>query len=224
MDSGPFIALGVMTVLLLTGNWLWPTSEKHFRRELEAYPEALVSKASGAVRVTGRIRCAAELLSAPLSGRACIGYEIVVEAKTGAYQPYGLRPTSRLVAAREVCPFLLTDESGTARVDTSGPLRLGLLTDYVGVTDGDYPGKHQALSVLLESKGVVATDSLGCWARLRYAESVIADDQLVCVGGPSNREVDPTGDRSGPRVPPLRLVLRGTEAQPLLIAAVNTKT
>jgi hypothetical protein len=60
---------------------------------------------------------------------------------------------------------------------------------------------------------------LGRWRPLAYAEGVLAEDELVSVGGPSNREVDQAGERSGPRAPPLQLVLRGTEAQPLLIAA-----
>jgi hypothetical protein len=40
-------------------------------------------------------------------------------------------------------------------------------------------------------------------------------------GGDSAREIDPGGDSPSPRSPPLRLILRGTDAQPLLIGRVG---
>jgi hypothetical protein len=47
---------------------------------------------------------------------------------------------------------------------------------------------------------------------------VLEEGELVSVGGGSAREVDPTGDKPDPRSPPERLILRGTEALPLLIS------
>jgi hypothetical protein len=217
MDVGALIAMGAIAVLTTAGQLLFPRREKRIRRQLNAYPGTLVLSANGAIRVTGRLRGDGERLQAPLSGRPCVAYELVVDG----WVRLGGGPDStvrrRFVDLRDARPFLVTDESGTARIDTSGSFRLALRPDFAGRTRGAYPGKHHALSLLLESRGIVATGWLGRWKPFDYAEGVLAEDQLVSVGGPSDREVDPTGERSGPRAPPVRLVLRGTEGQPLLI-------
>jgi len=219
MDGGALVTVGAMAVVTTVAQLLWPSRKKRVRRELEAYRQTLVSEGDGAVRVTGRIRGAGELLQAPLSGRPCVAYELVVE---GVVPVGGSGPDAssrrRFVDLRDARPFSITDESGTARIDTSGPFRLALRPESTGGTRGAYPGKHQALSALLEARGLMAVNWLGRWRPLYYAESVLAEEQLVSVGGLSQREVDQKGDRSSPRAPPLRLVFRGTEAQPLLIA------
>jgi hypothetical protein len=215
VDVGQLIAVGVIAVVTLAGSYLFPSREERDQRELEAYPDTLVSEGSGAVRVTGRVHGVRELLEAPLTGRPCVAYELIV----GGQMPAGYL---RLMNQQDARPFLVTDESGTARVDTSGPFRLALRPQ-VGTTSGPYPGKHKALSLLLESRGLRAENWLGRWRRLNYAERVLEQEQLVSIGGPSDREPDPTAERSGPRSPPLRLVLRGTENHPLVIAANKKK-
>ncbi len=54
--------------------------------------------------------------------------------------------------------------------------------------------------------------------RFYYAEGVLEEGELVAVSADSVLEVDATGERDSPRAQPQRLVLRGTEAVPLLIS------
>ncbi len=113
---------------------------------------------------------------------------------------------------------MVADESGEARVDTSGPFDLALVHDRHGGSGGRYPGKHCDLGLLLEAAGVKPTNWLGRWRGFRYLEGVLEEGELVSVGGGSAWEVDPTGDKPDPRAPPERVVLRGTQTLPLLIS------
>jgi hypothetical protein len=148
-----------------------------------------------------------------------VAYELVVdELSSGSPSLW-----QRLLDVRQACPFLLEDESGTARIDTAGPGFVALVYDRVGVTSGIYPGNHLELSKVLESWGLLPMTWFGRWKPLRYAEGVLEIGELVTVGGNGGREIDPSGDSPGFRSPPQRLVLRGSEAEPLLISCVRTE-
>ncbi len=192
------------------------------RRALSALPSARIGEAHGTVRVSGRIRQGDQSLKAPLSGRRCVGYELVIYisgAVTGGtgnmYQPPAWR---RLVDMQKACPFLVADESGEARVDTSGPFSLILVDDRTGTTKGPHPGEHRELARFLKSKGIDATTWLGNWRAFKYGEGILREGDRVTIGGDTAEEIDPRGERTGLRSPPEKLVLRGTEARPLLIA------
>jgi len=222
VDAGPVSAIAVAVILFTVGHFLLPSRAKRRARRIEralaAQPRSWIGEARGPVRVTGRIQRDGELLEAPLSGRACVLYEVVVDA---VVNQGGTGQWRRYLDLRGARPFLLADESGTARIDTSGPYDLALVHDRAGMTSGEYPGEHRALSVLLESLDLKPTNWLGRWRPIHYAEAVLEQGALVSVGGNSVRELDQSGDSAGPRSPPERVVLRGTEAQPLLIGHVR---
>jgi hypothetical protein len=52
---------------------------------------------------------------------------------------------------------------------------------------------------------------------------VLEPGELVTVGGDGAREIDPGGDRTSVRSPPQRLVIRGSEEEPLLITCIRTE-
>lgn len=214
---GPFVAIAVMAVLTVAGQLLWPSRIRRIGRALAAQPRARVQEAHGTVRLTGSVRRVGQLLQAPLSGRPCVAYELLIYEPVRTGQ--GLASWYRLVEMRQAHPFVVADESGEARVDTSGPFLLALVHDRAGATGGLswYPGKHRELGLFLESAGFVPSTWLGFWKPFRYAEGVLEEGELASVGGACDREVDPTGDRADARSPPERLVLRGTETLPLLI-------
>jgi hypothetical protein len=143
-----------------------------------------------------------------------VAYEVVVDTAGGR------GGWSRLVELREARPFLVADESGEARIDTSGPFLMSLSYDRTGDIGGfsKYPGEHQAVASFLSSLELVLTNWLGRWRQIHYAEGVLEESELVVVSAESVLEVDATGERASPRSPPQRLVLRGTEALPLLIS------
>ena len=223
MEVGLFIAFGVMA-MVGTAGYFSPRNRAKRRarrteRALAARRRSWISEAHGPVRVTGRIHRDAKVLQAPLSGRRCVVYELVVdELSSGSPSLW-----RRLLDLRQACPFLLEDDSGTARIDTAGPGFVALVHDRVGVTSGVYPGNHLELSMVLESWGLLPTTWLGRWRPLRYAEGVLEPGELVTVGGNGAREIDQGGDSPSLRSPPQRLVIRGSEAEPLLITGVPTE-
>jgi len=218
------IASGVAMAMVVTAGYFSPPNRARRRarrteRALAARRGTWISEARGTVRVTGRIHRDAKLLEAPLSGRRCVVYELVVdELSSGSPSLW-----QRLLDLRQACPFLLADDSGTARVDTAGPGFVALVHDHVGVTSGVYPGKHRELSMVLESSGILPMTWLGHWRPLRYAEGVLELGELVTVGGNGAREIDPGGDRPSTRSPPQRLVIRGSETEPLLISCARNE-
>jgi hypothetical protein len=213
MEIAPYVALAVITLVTTAGNYLWPGRRSRINRALAARPRALVHDAHGTVRLTGRVRRIGDLLRAPLTGRPCVAYEVVVdEPGTGGWQ--------RCVELREVRPFMVADESGEARIDSSGPFLMSLSYHRTGNTSAFsiYPGLHEDLASLLSTEGVVSTSWFGRWKRFRYGEAVLEEGGLVSVSAGSVLEVDPTGERANQRSPPERVVLRGTQALPLLIS------
>jgi hypothetical protein len=223
VEVGLFIAFGVMA-MMATAGYFSPRNRAKRRarrteRALAARRRSWISEAHGPVRVTGRIQRDARLLEAPLSGRRCVAYELVVD------EPSSAAPSlwERLLDVRQACPFLVEDDSGTARVDTAGPGFVALVHDRVGVTSGAYPGDHRDLSRVLESWGLLPMTRLGRWIPLRYAEGVLEPGELVTVGGNGAREIDQGGDSPSMRSPPRRLVIRGSEAEPLLISCIRTE-
>jgi hypothetical protein len=214
---------GVLALLIMKEgiDRLLPGRTARKRRALAALPSARIGEAHGTVRVSGRIRPGEQLLKAPLSGRRCVGYELVIYTWGGVTSggaEYGTAEWRWLVDAQKACPFFVADEGGEARIDTSGPFSLALVHDRTGTTKGRYPGEHRALARFLKSKGIDATTWLGGWRAFKYGEGVLVEGELVTVGGDSAEEIDPRGERTGLRSPPEKLVLRGTEKRPLLIA------
>jgi hypothetical protein len=222
VEVGLFIAFGVMA-MVVSARYFSPSNRARRRarrteRALAARRRSWISEARGPVRVTGRIHRDAKMLEAPLSGRRCVVYELVVdELSSGSPSLW-----RRLLDLRQACPFLLEDDSGTARIDTAGPGFVALVHDRVGVTSGVYPGNHLELSMVLESWGLLPMTWFGRWRPLRYAEGVLEPGELVTVGGNGTREIDPGGESASLRSPPQRLVIRGSEAEPLLISCVRT--
>ena len=186
---GPYVALAVMLAATVTGHFFWPSRKRRIGRALAARPHARVHEAHGTVRLTGKVRRIGALLQAPLSGRPCVAYELLI------YEP--VRTGGRSMGVWHC----LHDRTGATG---------GLLSRY--------PGKHGELGMFLESVGFVPRTWLGFWRPFRYAEGVLEEGAFVWVSGASDREVDPTGDKSDARSPPERLVLRGTDTLPLIIS------
>jgi hypothetical protein len=209
----------VLALILLAANALWPPRRDRIVRALASKPRSLVQEARGAVRLTGRIFGIGDLQHAPLSGRPCVAYEVLVDEFGTSNGPGGVH-RRRWAELREANPFLVADESGKARIDTSGPFLMSLNHDYTGTTGwfSKYPGTHQALASFLSSMGIPSTNWLGRWRRFHYVEGVLEEGELVSVSANGVLELDPAAEQVSARSPPQRLVLRGTEALPLLIS------
>jgi hypothetical protein len=172
----------------------------------------------GLVRVAGKARSRGELLRAPLSGRPCVAFHALV------YELRGMRRTGGwevLIDVQDVAPFAVTDDSGEAVVDVSGPLDLALDVDRRGPSgwrDPARPAEVAALTQLLESRGHSINNWLGLSKPFLFEEGIIAPDQDVAIAGLGVHEVTLAGQRSGPRGVPEQIVLRGSADDPLVIS------
>jgi hypothetical protein len=218
MDSSALVAAAAMAILGVAGQMLWPTRRRRIRRALAARPAPRVNAASGEVRVAGRVRGTGELLRAPLTGRTCVAYELLVETTSSTGDRTQLR--FRVVSEQRACAFLVEDESGIARVETSRSFVLDLPRDHTGSVGwlDRYPGDHGRLAEVVEAAGFQARNRFNRWRPISYGEGVLREGDFVVVGGVSDREADPMGEKPDARSPPERVVLRGSEETPLLIS------
>ncbi len=166
--------------------------------------------ADGIVRVTGRVRRRGELLKAPVSGRPCVAFQLLVE-------DHDADGWGKLLELRDARPFVIADETGDALVDTAaGPFHLALHSDERGGTglfDRIGAAQRQALMSVgaFESPGKTR-------GKRRYREGILREGEIVAVGGRGLREVSAEATSVNPRQPPQWLVLRGTADEPLLIS------
>jgi hypothetical protein len=170
--------------------------------------------------VTGQVRPHGELLRAPLSGRPCVAFHVLVQEWHYFNSDTAFSGWNVLLDLRDICPFSVADESGEATVDTTGPTELLLDVDKRGSTrrrDPENRAQRERLTRLLESRGLSTKGSFGLSKKIMYEEAILTAGQQILVGGLGVREVSPDGERSGPRELPERVVLRGTAEEPLQI-------
>jgi hypothetical protein len=172
----------------------------------------------GLVRITGQVRAVTPLLSAPVTGRACVAYHLLIEEwieRRGVGGWYGL------LDSQDARTFAVTDESGEATIDTTGPTALLLVFDRCGPThqlDATEGAQRELLKTLLQAGGISTTGIFGKSKILRFAEGVLLEGERVSVGGNGLREVTLDGERASTRAPPERVIVRGTPQEPLLIS------
>jgi len=184
----------------------------------ERHPRARIREIrDGLVRVTGQVWSHGELLCAPVSGRPCVAFHVLVEERL----PFRTQDNgwTVLLDLQDARPFSVVDDSGQATVDTSGPMELALKGMRGPMPRFDPANRAQLERVkrLLESRGFATRTSLGLPRTLLYEETIVAEAQRVSVDGFGIHEVTLDGDRRGPREPE-RVVLRGTPDEPLLIS------
>jgi hypothetical protein len=145
---------------------------------------------SGSIRVVGRVRGRGELLTAPLSRRPCVAFQVDV------YEGRG-RSQIRRLQLQDLRPFRLRDETGEAVIDTDGPLALALVRDQRGANGAfaHLPEPHlQALAGLL---GIPAQALIDGPRRFRYEESALTEGANVTVGGFAGRTTSGSADGEG---------------------------
>ena len=101
MDLTPLAGTAILGVFMLVASRFWPKRKNPINRALASKPRVLVHDAEGTVRLTGRVRRIGELVRAPLSGRLCVAYEVVVKEPSRDVRGVGPSWTS---AAGGSCP------------------------------------------------------------------------------------------------------------------------
>lgn len=170
------------------------------RRALERAPRAAIRDAPdhAPVKIAGRLKSAGPLFKAPLSGRPCVGYHVIVREMQGN-TPVTLIDTQ---LARD---FTLQDDTGRALVRVSR-LKLVLAPETFTVAD-ELP--EDVAEKFLESHAITARELTGRLRRLRYREAILEENTDVAVLGVGHWEYDPDPNAQGAmyRERPRRLVI-----------------
>ena len=185
------------------------STEQRFRR-MRRTPLAALNE-SRAWKVVGRVRAEGEMLEAPLSGKACVLYEVLVESRTesSAYYPPA--------AAGKAVPFWVEEGELRVLVDPRS-VRTWLKPQLVDNT-GVLREPPEALVRFLRERGRSERTE---WGRqpLAYCETAIAEGDTVAVIGVARSEVDPNAgpELMGYRASPTRMRMLATEEHPVLVS------
>jgi hypothetical protein len=185
-----------------------PLGAEQLVTSVEWFPAGDVGRLRGVVVATG------EPLVAPLTGRVCVGYELIVTE-------YADEATTELIRDVRWASFALDDGTGRALIDlTVEPvtLTLGTIRTSSGFGDDATVGERAVLA-----RHQHHPDHGGVMNRnLTYRERAIVVGELISVRGVGVREADPSPVAAtlGRGAPPTRLRLVSTGAIPLTISAL----
>jgi len=191
------IAVAALAIVLAIA---WFVGERRIKRTIASAPHrAIAALSDGAVaRVAGKVVLAsAETIRAPLSGRACVFYEIRVQEWMQQTHGYWRETVHELRGV----PFTLEDDSGRVQIDPAGAraeletdksTRSGPMDDATPVEEAFLERHH------LSSKGFFANK------QIRYRECAVEVGDTIAVTGTAAREGD-------------ALCIAGTQSLPLLI-------
>lgn len=204
------VILGV--VALVTG---WMSESARLARALRDAPRATVAelREGVAARLVGTVG-AQETLSAPLTGRVCVAYVVLVEERISTGK--SSRWVDRIREIKGVT-FSLDDGTGKAMVDAG---RAKLLVEMDSTSrSGTFDDATPVEAAFLSRHGM---NSQGWFFNktLRYTEGVIEPGERVAVMGRGVREPDPDAARqvTGYRdALPTRVWLSGTAEQPMIL-------
>lgn len=171
------------------------------------FPENTVGTVQGKLRYLGEAP-----LVAPLSGRPCAYYEVIVEQ--GGFN----KEWKEIIRESDGDDFLLEDEHGLARVHMEDCEVL--VSEDASFRSGTFQDATPELEAFLAEHGHTTSTDLGFNKTLRYREGVLEAGETVAVCGMGTREVDPDPRtaRGGYRENASRLVLSASDEMPLYVS------
>jgi len=213
-----FFGLVLVALLLFSLARWWFSADQRARRAMRALPVRPIAEALEAekVRISGPARPLAEPLTAPLSGRPCACWRVVVEEKVRRDKTTYWRT---VVDDHEVVDFVIEDGSGKAVVRTA--MVQPVLDRDMDARSGFLNDATPELEAFLSERG----HSSQGWVfnkTMRYREGVLEPGESVCVVGVGRWEPDPeaAAEARGYRTAhqPRRLVLSAPAEGPLLLS------
>jgi hypothetical protein len=184
------VFLVVAGVIALVG---YLNSDKYaIRKSLEATPRTSIRalQDGSLAKVHGKVVPIGEPLEAPLSGRACVAWEVVVEENTGGKNSHWVER----IHEREARDFLLDDGAGLAHVRTRDMKMVATVDSEQ--RSGFMNDPTPALRAFLEARGF-APEGMLFNKSLRYREGVFEPGERVAVLGSVTMEDDPTREQGG---------------------------
>lgn len=185
-------------------------AEREMRHRMRAHPlyalaelpEDTLGRVCGAIAPFGD-----EVLVAPLSGRSCVYYHVVVDVLRGA--TWDLEEET----LEQGMSFVLDDRGARAVVD---PQHATVSAEYDYIEHGRKSRPSKRAKELVARLGLYAIQ----WSDMRLREAVLGVGEVVAVVGAGVREADPdAGPAAGYReAGATRLRLTGTKRFPLAIS------
>ena len=159
-------------------------------------------------RVVGTVRAHQRRLLAPLTGRPCVYYEVIVEQVTLS----GLR---LCFVECDTVPFVLEDGSGRGIVEPRGAEVAAAFDHTAEITEFEQATPEQAAMLARNGRAGERT------ATLQFREALIVEGERVTVVGTAFRRPDlqSSAEVDYRAAPPLGLRIVTTEAQPMSIAS-----
>jgi len=199
-----------VVAIVAFASW-WVSEEQRIRRALQRAPRVDIheARAGDVVKIIGKVASAGAQLQAPLSGRACVLYDVLV------LQRYGNNGWREIIRETNAVDFLVEDETGRAIVQTR-PIRLHAENDR-WFDSGFMNDATPQLEAFLEKHGK-ESGGLMFNKTLRYQECVFEAGELVAALGEAGWERDPDPDHAGEgyRDAPKRLVIAPHEGAVIL--------
>jgi len=190
-------AVGFLIIMPAVGTWYSSRRRRRAsaRRAIERRAVTAIAtlREGEPARIRGVVAAREPLLTSPISGRACIGYQVIIDDRSH-HPDFEWIP----LVDREVWPsFLVTDETGTMAVQ-------GQLQMLVDPSDGG-PNLPAEAYALLQADDVRMKDLWGP-RQFWFRETLLKLGDRVSVVGRPSLEVDR-------RLP----VMRGSDDQPVVI-------
>jgi hypothetical protein len=148
-------------------------------RALQKLPKTAISslQENQLAKVIGKVKPISEVLHAPLSGRKCIFYRVIVEQKTGGKN----RHWRKIINDEKVTDFLLESYSGKALVKMKN-FKSYFVTDAI-YKSGHFNDPTMKLENYLRAHGKESLSFLGFNKTLRYKEAIIEVGEKIAVLG-----------------------------------------
>jgi hypothetical protein len=209
----PLLLTAVPVALLLT--LLLRDRSGHLERELRSVPRRPAGQlAEGMFRIVGSGRRGEDLLTAPVTGRPCLAWRLVVERAQGS-----LWTTAADLSA--CAEFWVEDPTGRAAVSPAGQFVLAV-DSLDTATRGQWDSVPAEIAGRLDRLRASPQVRTAVWlpgetGELRFTEARLQEGQNLCVGGEVHREPHPLGEVSPARTVPMRWLFRGTPDNPLIV-------
>ncbi|MCW3071217.1 MAG: hypothetical protein JWO44_1107 [Bacteroidetes bacterium] len=167
--------LGLLFVIGLIAWHAYFNREATVKRKLKKVPGKKIADCEDGeiVKIAGKIKYVSEPMIAPLSGRKCVYYQVVVEENDDGWQEIIREETGKDV--------VITDGTHYALIETR------LAKSYLQL-DKRYTSKwgkdaSRSQENLLKRHGEVSTRFFGTNKSLRYLEAILEENEQVVVAG-----------------------------------------
>lgn len=166
-------------------------------------------------KIVGKAKFVKEPLIAPLSGRTCVFYQIVVEQKRGK------NGWNKLVDQTITQDFFIESrgEMAVVKLKQAGANKIILLDKDRNMSSGTFKDANHRLETYLKNHGTKSTNFLGLNKTLRYKEGIIEPNEDIVVMGVAEWKTlkEPIAGYNYSKV----LTLNGNKDQKLLVTDLD---